>query len=372
MKILILTHLYPDSKNKWRGTFIREQALALSREQEVIVVFFKSDYTHFSLFRTYSFKKNISGNLTEFELVVPKWFPVINQLRYFSATYRFIKKEVLGYFRPDIIHCHLSYPAGFFGTVLQKLLGIPCVVTEHSWLKKHFRSRVHKMCTTYSLRNSAGYITVSEALKSDLLHYCQRKIQVIPNVINVHKFHITHKVTAGAFNIGILGGLSNYRKGLDILIQAVSMIKERVIIVHIGGSGALLEKFIQQSRDAGIYEKCKFYGEVSNDRLQEFYDRLDAFVLASRDETFGVVIVEAMACGLPVIATDCGGPGEIITKETGLLIEKENAVKLAEAIIYLSENLHQYDRDKIRDYALEKFGYDAFKREINSFYRSLV
>lgn len=371
MKILILTHLYPDSSNGWRGSFIREQALSLSLEHEVAVVFFKVDYTRFSLYRTYFLKKNNSGNLNEYELIIPKWFPIINQVRYFSTTYRFIKKDILKSFFPDIIHCHLSYPAGFFGTLLQKLLGIPCVVTEHSWLKKHFRSRIHKLCAMYSLRNSAGYITVSEALKNDLLQYHQREIRVIPNVINVQKFRITNKSSEKAFNIGILGGMGNYRKGLDILIESVSLLKEREIILHIGGSGALLDKFIKQSMDAGIYAKCRFYGEISNDRLQEFYDRLDAFVLASRDETFGVVIVEAMACGLPVIATDCGGPSEIITTDTGILVEKEKAEKLAEAIIILSENLHQYDRDKIRNYALENFGYDAFNRKIIESYCSL-
>ncbi|MCK7532426.1 MAG: hypothetical protein MZV63_16035 [Marinilabiliales bacterium] len=112
MKILILTHSYPDSIQKWRGIFIREQAEALSSIHDVIVVYFRVDYSVFAPFSAYSFVKNERGRITEYEVTTNRSLPVISQLKYLKDTYSFIAKEILETTKPDIIHSHLSYPAG--------------------------------------------------------------------------------------------------------------------------------------------------------------------------------------------------------------------------------------------------------------------
>jgi glycosyltransferase involved in cell wall biosynthesis len=372
MNILLLTHSYPDVKNKWRGVFVQEQVKALSIKHEVTVVYFKVDYSHFAPFSNYTFLKKQSGRITEYEVTISKSFPVITQAKYLSNTYRFIEKEILTQVKIDIIHSHFSYPAGFLGTIIQKRKKIPCIITEHTWIKKYFRSWIHKKCVLYALKNSSGVISVSIALKDDIALFCSRKVSVIPNVIEVDKFYLSEKHDHKTLNIGILGGMGNYRKGLDILIKSVSLLKDMDLMVHIGGDGILLEKFKTLSKESGVFEKCKFYGEILTEDISGFYSRLDVFVLASRDETFGVVVVEAMASGLPVIATDCGGPKEIITRDTGLLVEKENPEELARAITYMSENLHLYNRDSIRKYAEEKFGQMSFVESVTHFYQDVL
>jgi glycosyltransferase involved in cell wall biosynthesis len=79
-----------------------------------------------------------------------------------------------------------------------------------------------------------------------------------------------------------------------------------------------------------------------------------------------------MACGLPVIATKCGGPEEIITKETGILVERENPQDLARAIRIVSENPGSYQRDVIRNYAREKYGPETFVKSISEVYQELL
>jgi L-malate glycosyltransferase len=372
MKILVLTHSYPELNLKWRGVFVQEQVKALSKVHEVFVVYFKVDYSHFAPFSNYTFLKKQSGRITEYEVTISKSFPVITQAKYLSNTYRFIEKEILTQEMIDIIHCHFSYPAGFLGTIIQKRKKIPCIITEHTWIKKYFRSRIHKQCVLYALKNSSGVISVSIALKDDIALFCRRNVYVIPNVIEVDKFYLSEKQDHETLNIGILGGMGNYRKGLDILIKSVSLLKDMDLMVHIGGDGILLEKFKKLAKESGVFEKCKFYGEILTEDIPGFYSRLDVFVLASRDETFGVVVVEAMASGLPVIATDCGGPKEIITRDTGLLVEKENPAELARAIKYISENLHLYNRDSIRKYTEEKFGQMSFVESVTHFYQDVL
>jgi glycosyltransferase involved in cell wall biosynthesis len=372
MNILLLTHSYPDIKHKWRGVFIQEQVKALSIKHDITVVYFKVDYSHFAPFSKYKFEKKTNGTITEYEVTINKSFPVINQLKYLLNTYRFIKEEILNKKPIDIIHSHLSYPAGFLGTIIQKRKKIPNILTEHTWIKKYFRSWIHKICVLYTLKNSTRIVSVSKALKDDINLFCKRGVLIIPNVVDVERFHIPGKEKKGTLNIGILGGMGNYRKGLDILLKSVSLLKEMDLLVHIAGDGIYLDTFKKMSQDLGVCEKCKFYGELLPSDINNFYSVLDIFVLASRDETFGVVVVEAMACGLPVIATKCGGPEEIITFETGVLVEKENPEELARAIVCMSENIGSYNKDLIRKYAEEKYGRKAFVENATKLYQNVL
>jgi glycosyltransferase involved in cell wall biosynthesis len=372
MKILVLTHSYPDEINKWRGVFIQEQVKALSIKHEVTLVYFKVDYSHFSPFTRYSFKETRNGRITEYEVTTARSFPVINQVKYLTNTYRFIKKEIFQKQKPDIIHCHLSYPAGFLGTIIQKLDGIPCIITEHTWIKKYFRSAIHKLCVKYALNNCSCILPVSEALKDDIQNYSRNKIRVVPNVIDSARFPLIKKEKGEYLNFGLLGGLSNYRKGLDILMESASMLPLMNFRIHIGGTGTLIDVFKKKARDLDIEEKCIYYGEIKPEKVTEFYSQLDFFVLASRDETFGMVVIEAMSCGLPVIATRCGGPAEIVKPFTGLLVQSENVHELADAIFKMSGTLDSYDRASIKKYASDTYGYEAFINYISPVYEEIV
>ncbi|HEX2976264.1 MAG TPA: glycosyltransferase [Bacteroidales bacterium] len=141
MNILILTHSYPDSNNPWRGVFVQEQAKALSLKHDVTVVFFKTDYSRFAPFSGVKFTKKETGSLHEYEVVTARSFPVINQVKYLRDTFLFVRRELTAVKKIDLIHSHLSYPAGFLGTIMQKLLKIPNITTEHSWIKKTFSQR---------------------------------------------------------------------------------------------------------------------------------------------------------------------------------------------------------------------------------------
>jgi len=174
------------------------------------------------------------------------------------------------------------------------------------------------------------------------------------------------------FNIGILGSYNTNVKGLDILLESIPLIRQRDIFLHIGGEGQLLEYYKKRAEDLGVYEKCRFYGEIKPEKRAEFYSRLDLFVLPSRSETFGVVLIEAMSCGLPVLATKCGGPEEIVTPATGLLVPPENAWELAGGISSMLENMHKYDRSAIRNYVNDTFGQKAFLRTITSVYENTL
>jgi glycosyltransferase involved in cell wall biosynthesis len=372
MTILILTHSYPDANSSWRGVYVQEQAKALSATHEIIVVYFKVDYTHFAPFSKYTFIKRKNQQITEYELTTGRSLPVVNQLKYLISANSFIVKEILKNNKVDIIHSHFSYPAGFLGTIISKRENIPHVFTEHSSIRKYSRSFIHQLCVKYTLKNSPAIVCVSNALRGEILKVISRDLTVIHNVIDISKFRPANPGTGKTINIGFLGSLENNNKGLDLLLTSVSYIKNCDILLHIGGKGILLDSYVKMSDDLGLTGSCRFYGEILPEKVADFYSKLNIFVLPSRYETFGIVLLEAMACGLPVIATKCGGPEEIVIPSTGLLIPAENARELSEAISYMSGSLQLYDKAAIRNYVNNTFGQKVFLNRISTVYENLT
>jgi glycosyltransferase involved in cell wall biosynthesis len=98
----------------------------------------------------------------------------------------------------------------------------------------------------------------------------------------------------------------------------------------------------------------------------------DIFVLPSRNETFGVVYIEALACGLPIIATDCGVPSEIVTPENGLFIPKENVDALSSAISYMAQNINQYDRKAIAEDCQARFSSEVIAKQLTHIFEETI
>jgi glycosyltransferase involved in cell wall biosynthesis len=224
----------------------------------------------------------------------------------------------------------------------------------------------------WTLKNSSGVISVSSSLKEEIAKIRKREIKVIPNIVNSGLFETRRLTDIKKLNIGFLGALNNNNKGLDILIEACSGLDAGTFNLHIGGTGKLTDHYKALAKEHGIESNCIFHGEIIRSRIADFYSNLDIFVLPSRYETFGIVLIEAMACGIPVIATKCGGPLDIVTESTGLLIEKDNRDELANAIVRMADNMKFYNSETIRNYAREKFGEETIARQITGFYKEIL
>ena len=118
-----------------------------------------------------------------------------------------------------------------------------------------------------------------------------------------------------------------------------------------------------------IQKQVNFLGRISQERVREEMMKSDCFVLSSNFETFGVVLIEALACGLPLIATKCGGPEDIVNEQNGILIDVENQLQLEDAMITMYKNAHNYDKEKLRNYAKEKFGEKTFIENVIKYYK---
>jgi glycosyltransferase involved in cell wall biosynthesis len=370
MRVLFLTTWYPNKNNPNHGIFVQDQAHALSREHDICVVAARIDYTvfHFS-----KLKKQTSQNqkIEEVRLVVAKSLPVFNQLNFFIRAF-FATYGVAKEFKPDIIHGNIGYPGAFWSWLVSKAIGKPFVITEHTKITNNFRSFIHKRLTLFGFKRAAGIISVSHNHARELAQRTHRKIVVIPNVIKFSKFeNVKLLLPSSPVQIGFLGGMNTPVKGLDILLKAIAKIEEDYIL-HIGGKGTLMEEYKLLAKNLGIEKKCIFYGFIPLDEVPQFFGRLHFLVSASRFETFGIAMVEALASGLPVLATDSGGPQDFIDGENGMIVQKENVQAMTEGLKKMMAAYNTYDSHKIKNSILFKFSTENFIRQVNEVYQLSV
>lgn len=370
MKILFLTPWYPDDKNPNHGIFVRDQAVALQRAHEVIVISAKVDYSTFALF-SYAIKESDFRGVREYRISVKRSIPFLNQLVFFyivtRQAVRISKKNP-----PDIVHGNIGYPGAFWSWLVSKIIRKPYVVTEHtSRFTANFRSLLHKILTVYSLKRARTVISVSTHSAEEVSAFIGRRPVVIPNIIDFEKFTSLSEPQTDVWQIGFLGNLNTPTKGLDVLLNALSGIRIEFKL-HIGGSGNLLEEYKQLARQLKVEDKCIFYGFVAHSEVPAFMKHLHFFVSASRFESFGMVMVEAMACGLPVVATASGGPADFINSSNGILVEKENADALRQGIEKMMQNYREYDPERIRRFAMENYSAEKFLERSDELYRPVM
>jgi glycosyltransferase involved in cell wall biosynthesis len=281
-------------------------------------------------------------------------------------------RKIAREFKPDIIHGNIGYPGAFWSWCMSKILRKQFILTEHTRITNNFRTSIHKLLTLFSIKRAASIVAVSQWHADEIFSFVNHAPVVIPNIIDVEKFRdVRPSPVFPPVQIGFLGGLNTHVKGLDLLLKALSAIKEDFTL-HIGGKGKHLEEYKMMSENLGIREKCLFYGFVRHDEVPEFMKRLHFFVSASRFETFGIVMVEAIACGLPVLATDSGGSREFMQPENGILIPAEDAESLKAGVLKLIDSYQEFNPDQIKSTVAGKFSSDAFLSKINKVYAESV
>jgi glycosyltransferase involved in cell wall biosynthesis len=163
-------------------------------------------------------------------------------------------------------------------------------------------------------------------------------------------------------------------KGVPFLLQAVNHLKgqRQDFTLDIVGSGPNGLEYEELARMLNISDEVQFHGLIPKMKVAE-YMRACAFLVApSLHETFGVTLIEAMACGKPVIATKVGGSQEIVDDSVGILVQSQDFQALANAIDYMLDNYRNYSPERIAQNAKDKYGYEAVGHELNLIYGELM
>lgn len=250
----------------------------------------------------------------------------------------------------DIIHAHYAHPPGFVAVLLGKIVKKPVIITcrgsdIHEYTEKNYPDKLRRSRVLYTIKNAVHLICVSNFLKRKVisLGIDDAKVTVSPNGVKSSLFYpIDSSVARKQLNLPmdkkLLVNVASLTaiKGTKYLIGAFAeLIKRRDdILLFIIGEGPLRVELENQVRFLNLDGHVRFLGFIPNEELVFWFNAADLFVLPSLGEGFGNVLIEAMSCGTPIVASNVGGIPEIInTNKLGILVSPANIEKLSNGIL---------------------------------------
>lgn len=380
MHVMFIPSWYDNNRNKVHGSFFREQATKLQESGVKVTVAYNEIWPltlmgkvkeksglYFNVekgLRTYRYKNY------NFIPKHPLMFNIFDK-RMEKLYKEVVKKEG----KVDVIHAQSSLWGGISAAYVAKKYNIPLIITEHSSVKRgqYVRESYYKRIIN-SYKSADAIIAVGNGLKKEIEELTNRKdIKVIGNLVDLSLFDIRDIKREGDefifFSVAFLEG----EKGLDTLIKAFSKkFKNEKVRLVIGGDGSQREWLEGIAKSEGIEKQVTFTGALSREEVASWMNKCDAFVLPSRYETFGVVYIEALASGKPVIGTFNGGAEDIVNKEVGILVNIDNIKELSDAMDYIRKNNKEYKSYKLRKYCTEKFSANVIVKKIINVYKEVI
>ncbi|MEO8042943.1 MAG: glycosyltransferase, partial [Acidobacteriota bacterium] len=283
----------------------------------------------------------------------------------------------------DLIHANFGYPDGVVAAKLAERYNVPFVITEHAswtpWMDNY--PKVHRQAV-WAAERSALHIAVSRFARQTIAYYTgdSNKLRIVPNGVDVEVFTPRTNGDRMDPNQILYVGFMRHVKGVDVLLKAMQRLVKRnskLKLVLVGGgiyrhSQAQESDLHAMARELGIEKNVSFVGIKTPSEVASYMRQSAVLVLPSRTETFGAVLVEALACGTPVVATTCGGTVDIVDDSVGRLVPKENPDKLAKAIFEVVSERKRFNSDSLRDYAIKNFSWEEIARRTIDLYGEAI
>lgn len=360
MKILVISHMYPSTFNEVNGIFVHQQVEELREQGCEVKVVSPVPWTPFPInYISKKWKKysEIPQKMVweGIEIYYPRFLSFPKALFFASSgsrMYKGIKDTVAGIYKDfkfNIIHSHVALPDGYCGVLVAKEYKKPLVVTIHGQDFQHtiFRNKKCKDSIEKAINSSKKTVVVSSKLKKtgeNLLKINKEKIAVVSNGINLEDIFNGKSILLEKYKKRkIILSVSHLKKskGIQLNLKAISknIKKYNNLFYIIVGSGKEKGELEEFSKQLCIQNNVEFVGEIPHKKVMEYMSICDIFSLPSYNEGFGVVYLEAMANGKPVIACQGEGiDGIIKDKETGILVKPKDVDSLVKAMDYLLSN----------------------------------
>ena len=387
MNIVIIPAFFQTKSRKTLGSFFLEQARALQQKGHKVTILYCDTYSIKCVKDWFAYNEEKSEIIEGIQIYRNRCFcplkhGIEGHREAFAQGIQKLYDQYMQENRPDIIHAHCCVWAGYAAMKLSEQIGIPYVVTEHATLFQLHRDEISEKndkVIRKIFQKAARVICVSGAF-AKLIESYRPDIDVVGNVVNCDAFvpRVDSEKHRGIRFLTVCNMEEEaqlYKKGIDILIQAWTEVVKRYTDVKlvIGGGGSAKTKVEQWVEEQGISKYVEFTGALDRKQVIQEMQSCDCFVLPSRYETFGVVYIEAMACGKPVIAVANGGPDDFVKPFNGLLI-KPGAEELVQAFYEMIGHLtrgNYYQEEKISNYIKSKFSYEAIAEQLEAIYNSI-
>lgn len=394
MNVLIISHMYPSQTKKINGVFVHEQIKALINKGHHVKVVSPLPYVP-PFLKTFSPKWK-SYNATPYKDVIdgidiyyPNHIVIPRNIHFHTSGMRMYMgirntvKKIHEEFKFDVIHAHVALPDGDAALRLAKNYKVPLITTIHGQDLQHTIHKNIKCKNKVSnvVIESNKTILVSNKLNEIRKHYLpdidDEKFKVIPNGVS-NLFLNNNKTPTDEITINILS-VSNLltTKGIDLTIQAISAIAKEYpnVIYRIIGDGAEKDRLIQQVKELNIEEHVEFLGQKSSLEVATYMSQSDIFLLPSWNEAFGVVYIEAMASGLPVIGCKGEGIEDIVDDGVeGYLVHPKDVQDIVNKTMQLIANPEKRVKMGMRARVKveEKFTWNQLSSELVEVYEAFI
>lgn len=368
LKVLFITAWYPTPEQPVVGIFVREHAKAVQHYDDVAVLHVAGVSDKLS--GACRIERETDPGLTEGIPTYRLWFrrsPIPHTSFFFLlwGIFRASRHIVARGFRPDIVHAHV-HSVGISAVLLAKILRVPLVFTEQSTVfPSKSLSKTGFWQAKIGFERASVVLPVSHSLEKAISEYgINANTRVVPNVVDTAVFtgnagSPSHSTTHLLF-VGLLD--TEHKKGVPVLLKALGQLKggQKAWHLDIVGDGPARDEYEQLVTELELKDRVTFHGMQPKQKVAEWMNRADFFVLPSVRENLPCVITEAMASGLPIVSTLADGIPEMVDADTGILVTPGDVSALSSALDEMMDTQHRYDRtailEKSRRYSQETVG----------------
>ncbi|MFT5600739.1 MAG: glycosyltransferase involved in cell wall biosynthesis [Flavobacteriales bacterium] len=350
MKVLLLADINSSHTQKW--------VIGLSSSDIEVQVF--------------SFNPILNSNSIPDQVKVTSFFKTINssslkeKIMYVFAAGKL--KKLIQEFKPDYVHAHYASSYGKIGR-MSKFKPFYISVWGSDVFDFPKRNPIFRTILKKNLNAAQQIFSSSYIMAKECELYTKKSVTVIPFGIDVDKF-VPARIDHQAISIGVIKSLESIY-AIDQVIRALALLKDQNLKLIIVGAGSKEEEYKKLSRELELETHILFKGRIPHTEIVKEYQDIDIFINVSHHESFGVSILEASACEIPVIAHNVGGMTEVVqNKTTGLLIKDNSPETIANAILKLINN--PTERELMgkagRKFVLENFDWKENLKKMTSFY----
>lgn len=360
------------------GIFQYHQAKALNNAGFTIGVLSVGYMSTRYLLRKYTYVRIQQDNniniLREYkQLFFPYRYLPFNFLKngFIQMADKLIKTYVKHFGKPDIIHAHNFLYAGVISEYIKEKYGINYIITEHSSTFARYKFSTNSIHAIQRIAKNASSVTAVSSNFINLLEkYTNSKIGILPNLVNEYFFEKDFLIKSNDFFTFLHVGSLDKNKNQELIIKSfkkIALLNNKVRL-KIVGNGSMIKYLESLVSNLNIKKQVDFLYRISPERVRHEMMNASCFILSSNYETFGVVLIEALACGLPLISTKCGGPEDIINRKNGVLVEIGNQSELEDAMAFVYSNRSKFLSVDLRNEAKERFGEEAFINNVTKYY----
>ncbi|MFH1359467.1 MAG: glycosyltransferase [Candidatus Omnitrophota bacterium] len=374
LKILFLTHWYPDKTNPVNGIFIREHAIAANLYNDVIVIYIDpTEDCRKGIWR-------IISDMTEEGVRTIRMAHRKDGFRLFLRFYKaasflgIVEKLRQESWHPDLVHAN-EYAVIFPAWLIGRKYKIPVILSEHcSEFPLKLISGLNAWLVRFFLNRISRILPVSKFLENAIISYgIKTPCEIVPNIIPNDIFYPAEEKKSRPTKEMLFVGYLKPIKGLPFLFRAIASVskKRKDFVLRIVGEGERGDEYAQMVHDLGIDDFVKFEGRKTKPEVAQLMRACDFLVHPSQMETFGVTVAEALMCGKPVLASCLPVFEEKINAAKGVLVPYGDLTALENAIIYMLDHSEEYNADEIASYARQHFARDVVGKEILGVYEDI-